>query len=310
MNLPAWAPLAGMAVMLALGIAVAVSAARIRAARLKEEAAEIEMKILLGDIEESDIVETDTTIQVPWVSQRLKAANWNIAGVTFVAIAAGAAFVAGIAGFATTQSAVPAAAFAAAAALVPFVGLSAAAKKANDRFGEQLMAALPMMCALIKGGSTIQQATVAVSENLVEPASGEFARIAREMSVGMPLDEAIRNSAARMDSRDMDHLARAVAIHSEHGGELSGILETAAESIRARVVMRETLKSKVSQPKMEAYIVTALPWILFAYFSLTVPSYVRVFWEEPIGWLLIAIAAGLDIVGFLLMRRLIDMKLE
>lgn len=309
-SLPAWTPFAGMAASFLIGLAAAVSAARARSEQLKEQAAELEMQILLGNVTTEEIVNADTTVQVPWVSRQLQIAGWNFSGVPFVLLSVAFAFMVGFVVFVRTLAFAPSALTAVVVLAIPFIALSVASRRARSRFGEQLVAALPMMTTLIKGGSTTQQAIVAVSENLVEPARTEFTRIARELSVGAKLEDAVLRSARRTKSSDMDYFARAVGVQAQYGGELSTILEAITDSIRGRITMRAMLKSKVAQPKFEMVIVTALPWILFFWFSVSVPSYVRVFWEEPIGWFLLAVAIVLDVAGFLLMRHFVNMRIE
>ena len=302
--------LVGIFIMLFVGAVAAYVYGKQRKYEEAAEQARVEMEILLGNKPEEQASQSRDAIRVPWLTPKLELADLGIGAVGFIggviALTVVASF---LAHFVFRQPLITI--FVTVAAIgVPFLLLSRKAKQVTDRFGEQLVTALPMMTSLLKSGMTINQAIAAVGENLVEPAKTEFARIARELMVGAQLHEAVYRSAVRTQNADMEYFARALAVQKEQGGELSLVLESITESIRARIKLRAQLRAAVAMPKMEMYIVTALPWLLFVYFSLAVPSYVAIFWNEPVGWAAILVVILLDLVGYLIMRRLVNMDID
>lgn len=302
--------LVGIFVVLVVGAAFAFAYGKQRKFEEAAEQARVEMEILLGNKPEEEASQSRAAVRVPWLTPKLELADIGIGAVGFILIALAIAVFTGFVSYFIGRQPLITILVVITSLIIPFAVLVRKAKKVTDRFGEQLVTALPMMTSLLKSGMTINQAIAAVGENLVEPAKTEFGRIARELMVGAQLHEAVQRSAVRTQNADMEYFARALAVQKEQGGELSLVLGSITESIRARIKLRAQLRAAVAMPKMEMYIVTALPWVLFVYFSLAVPSYVAIFWNEPVGWAAIFVVILLDLVGFFIMRRLVNMDID
>lgn len=302
--------LVGILAVLFIGALFAYAYGKQRKYEEAVEQARVEMEILLGNKSEEEASQSRSTLRVPWLTPKLELADLGIGAIGFIGIVLGLTVFAGFLAYFISRQPLITILVSIVAVLVPFALLVRKAKQVTNRFGEQLVTALPMMTSLLKSGMTINQAIAAVGENLVEPAKTEFGRIARELMVGAQLHEAVQRSAVRTQNADMEYFARALAVQKEQGGELSLVLESITESIRARIKLRAQLRAAVAMPKMEMYIVTALPWVLFVYFSLAVPSYVAIFWNEPVGWAAILVVILLDLVGYLIMRHLVNMDVD
>lgn len=302
--------IAGAVVAVSIALLFAFFYGKQRKAEEVEEQARLEISILSGEKAAPEELNKPSRVRIPGLSRKLEVCNLPISAIGFLAaVFAAAAFLAFV-GFVATRQPIITVGAAALGIGVPFVALNVKAKKETDRFGDQLVTALPMVTSLLRSGFTANQAIASVGENLVEPARGEFGRIARELMVGGRLDEAVQRSAERTNNKDMDYFARAIAVQQEQGGELAIVLETIAESIRARIRLRAQLRAACALPRMESWVVTALPWILFVYFSLFVPSYVEIFWTEPIGWLALCAVVGLDLTGWAIMRKMTNMDFD
>ncbi len=293
-----------------IGLLFAIAYGKQRKAEEAEEQARIELAILAGEQPTEDASRKHARFRVPGLSHNLELCNAPVGALGFAsgAVALGAllAFLL----FVASRQPILTVAAGAVGVVAPFAVLNHKASKVTDKFGDQLVTALPMVTSLLRSGFTANQAIAAVGENLVEPARSEFAKIARELMVGGRLDEAVQRSAERTNNKDMDYFARAIAVQQEQGGELAVVLDAIADSIRARIRLRAQLRAAVALPRMESWVVTALPWILFVYFSLFVPTYVEIFWTEPLGWLALAAVVFLDLTGWAIMRKMTDMDFD
>jgi tight adherence protein B len=116
------------------------------------------------------------------------------------------------------------------------------------------------------------------------------------------------NLAARMQSTDMEWVASAVAIHQETGGNLAEILETVGAAIRERQRMVRQVASLTAEGRISAYILTGLPFALAGVLKITNPDYFEELTHGG-GLIAVTIAGGLMVVGWIWMRRLVNIRI-
>jgi len=112
-----------------------------------------------------------------------------------------------------------------------------------------------------------------------------------------------------MDTTDLRFFVTAVNIYREVGGNLSEILENLAKTIRERLKIRRQVRVYTAQARLSGYILGVLPIVTAIIFYLIAPDYIGELVEEKIGRMLIAAAVAAQIVGFIVIRRIIDIKI-
>ena len=98
-------------------------------------------------------------------------------------------------------------------------------------------------------------------------------------------------------------------VQQQVGGNLSEILDTLAETIRERQKIIRTVKTLSAQGKMSGIVVGIIPLVLLATFSVMSPEYVAPMFKTTLGHIILFFAATLQIIGFLVIRKLVDIKL-
>jgi tight adherence protein B len=68
--------------------------------------------------------------------------------------------------------------------------------------------------------------------------------------------------------------------------------------------MREEILSATAQSRASSLIITLLPLIAAAFLYFVVPEYFRPMFVNPLGWVIIALAAGLLLIGNVIIRRI------
>lgn len=126
---------------------------------------------------------------------------------------------------------------------------------------------------------------------------------------GTPVPEALDKVADRTGSRDLRLFSTAVDISQQTGGSLADITENVGQTVRARVEARKTIRSKTSLNRIESQIMVGLP-IFMMIALLTISPAHREFYSQPSGWALIALAAVLDSLAYIMMRKMGDIKLD
>jgi tight adherence protein B len=129
-----------------------------------------------------------------------------------------------------------------------------------------------------------------------------------EHKFGLPLDEALYGLIDRMDIPDVHIFVTAVLIQREVGGNLAEVLDTLADTIRERFQIRRQIRVHTAQGRMTGYVLMALPIVMVFLVTAMNREYLAILWEEPIGRLLVAVAAILQVVGFFAIRRIVHIE--
>lgn len=175
-------------------------------------------------------------------------------------------------------------------------------------FAAQLPDTLTMIANSLSAGLSIGQALDTVVRDGQEPVAGELRRALVEQRLGVDLDDALDGIAARMGSTDFAWVVMAMRIQRDVGGNLSEVLLTVAETLRERDYVRRQVRTLSAEGRLSAYILGALPVVMFVYLLIANPSFVRPLYTELVGGLMLATAAVLLVAGSFAMSRIIKVE--
>jgi tight adherence protein B len=182
-------------------------------------------------------------------------------------------------------------------------------------FNSGLADTITLLANSLRSGSSFLQSVEMVVRESQPPISTEFARVIREVNLGLPLEEALANLQRRMRSDDLDLMTTAISIHHTVGGNLAEILDTIAFTIRERVRIKGEIRTLTAQQRMSGYVVGFLPVALVVLLSVIAPSFMAPMLQKPPA--LFGLPAGLFIlafgglmmgIGFVLIRRIVDIE--
>ena len=172
------------------------------------------------------------------------------------------------------------------------------------QFEAGLPRAMELIANSMKAGQSVAQSLRAVTENAGPPLSDEFGLARREVELGASVDSALSNMVKRIGSSDLRLLVMVISIQHAVGGDLPAILTTLADTMRQRAEMRDEIMAATAQSRASSLIITLLPVIAAVFLYFVVPDYFRPMFFNPIGWVIIGLAAGLLIIGNVLIRRI------
>ncbi|MBQ1856031.1 MAG: type II secretion system F family protein, partial [Anaerovibrio sp.] len=152
----------------------------------------------------------------------------------------------------------------------------------------------------------VAQAMEHVAREMDAPASREVEKLMRETNLRVPLETALENMSSRVQSKDFDLVITAVLIQRQVGGNLSQILDSISNTINARLRMRREIKTLTSQGRLSGIILALLPIALAVFINTINPSYLKPLFEEEIGHIAIGIAIFLEIIGFIVIKRIVN----
>ena len=173
------------------------------------------------------------------------------------------------------------------------------------KFNLQLEDALVAMSSSLKAGFSINQALEELARGKLQPISVEFRLLIQEIHIGVPLDEALFKMADRLGSSDFELVAAAISTSRQTGGNLTVIFERLANLIRERNRINSKLHSLSAAGKLQAYIISIMPWILLVIMIRLMPGTAEFFFGTLGGIVLLAVCLILDVTGFLVIKKIL-----
>jgi tight adherence protein B len=176
-------------------------------------------------------------------------------------------------------------------------------------FEEMLPDAIDLLARAIRAGHPLTAGMKMVSDETREPVSSEFLRTHEENRFGLPFEDALLAMADRVAIVDMRILTTAILIQREVGGNLAEVLDNLASIIRMRFTIRRQLRVYTAQGRFSGYVLAILPIATgSAIYSLN-PSYTMMLFTHPIGKLMLTTAVVFQIIGFLWIRKIVDIEI-
>lgn len=181
-------------------------------------------------------------------------------------------------------------------------------ERRRAKFESQLVDTIQMLIGGLRAGHSVLRSLEAGGLESEAPTSDELRRIVNETRIGMDLGQALEETAERMDSEDFRWVGQAIQINREVGGDLAEVLEQVAGTIRERSEIKGQVRSLSAEGKMSAIILMAMPVAVAVMLSAVNPGYMRVFVEEPVGNLMVAVSVVMFIIGGFWMSRTVKIK--
>jgi len=193
--------------------------------------------------------------------------------------------------------------------LLPLLIIRALIGRRRLLLERQLADALILISTSMQAGYGFMQGIRVASEQLPEPISSEFERVAFNVEMGMSFQAALQNLGARVQSYEFDMMISAVTTQMESGGSVTTILENIAETIRNRNALRDEIKAMTAQGKLSGIVLTALPIVLLIALSFINPKYAKLLFHDPKGQMVLKTALALTVVGWGMVRKILNVRL-
>ena len=182
-------------------------------------------------------------------------------------------------------------------------------------FGQQLPDTITLLANSLRAGSSFLQGIELVTREARPPISEEFERVVREMALGVAMQPALNNLARRVASEDLELMVTAINIQSQVGGNLATVLDSIAFTIRERIRIQGEIQTLTAMQRYSGYVITLLPVGLAGILFLISPTYIVPMLQRPpelfglpMGMIFFAIGLISMGIGYLLIRRIVDIK--
>ena len=156
-------------------------------------------------------------------------------------------------------------------------------------------------------GHSLAQALRFVGNHAQEPVRSEFLQASLEISCGLSATDALNGLLERLPAPGMDLVSSALVVSQRTGAPLKDLLANAASMVGERIELARRLEVKTAQARLSARLVGVMPVAMMAALTLLSSDY-RAGAASPGGALAIAVAMALDVCAWLLIRRIMEVR--
>ena len=188
------------------------------------------------------------------------------------------------------------------------VVVNTAYDKRKDAIRESVPQALEAMQSCFATGFTLLQTFQQVAHDIGGPLGDLFARSAHILETGGTADQALKVLKDESDASELAFVAVALDVQHQSGGALRQVLQAAIDTVKGELALRSALRVQTAQAKLSARVVSVMPLILVAAFSLASPDYLLPFFSSIPGMGLLALAVVMQLAGIALVRRALSVQ--
>jgi tight adherence protein B len=195
-----------------------------------------------------------------------------------------------------------------AAACLPLIYVRFKRTKRLETFEEQFPEAIDLIARALRAGHALTTGLGMVADEIPAPVGEEFRRLYDEQNFGMSLPEAMRAMARRVPVLDARFFVTAVLTQREAGGNLSEVLDNLASVMRERFKLKRQVRVASAHGRLSAWILSLMPPVLAAFLFTVQPGFMSVLWEDPWGIQLLLAAGTLQVIGAIIIARMVRIE--
>ncbi len=194
-------------------------------------------------------------------------------------------------------------------AALPFLYLRYKHHRRLKEFSRHLPESIDLMSRALRAGHSLTAAIEIISEESPEPVRSEFREVYRQQNFGIPARESLVQLARRIPLPELNFVVTAILLQKETGGNLVEVLDRTTAVIRERLRIQGEIRVHTAQGRLTGWILSLLPVVMFFLLSLANRGYTRVLIEDPLGRELIYTGVGLIVLGGLVIRKIVGVKI-
>ena len=192
---------------------------------------------------------------------------------------------------------------------IPHFIVGRAIKKRTAQFNVKFPDAIELLVRGLRSGLPVTETLSVVAQEVPGPVGQEFKAIVERIKIGRTMEESLQETAERLNIPEFNFFCITLAIQRETGGNLAETLSNLSDVLRKRAQMKLKIKAMSSESKASAYIVGALPFIVFTMIWWINPEYVGQFFIDE--RLIVAGLGGLVWmgIGVFIMAKMVSFEI-
>jgi tight adherence protein B len=165
------------------------------------------------------------------------------------------------------------------------------------------------MSTSLRAGYSLLQATEAVSSEAQNPTAREFGRAISEARLGITVTDSLNGIVERTQSQDFEWAVMAIEIQREVGGNLAEVLQTVADTMRARNRLKGEIRALTAEGRISAFVLGSLPFLMALFIWTTNRDYLQPLFDEPFGRIAIGVGLLLMAGGVFWLKKIVDIEI-
>jgi tight adherence protein B len=153
-------------------------------------------------------------------------------------------------------------------------------KKRMTAFTAKFPDAIELLVRGLRSGLPVTETLGVVASEVPGPVGQEFKLVTERIKIGRTMENSLQETADRLNTAEFSFFCITLAIQRETGGNLAETLANLADVLRKRAQMKLKIKAMSSEAKASAYIVGALPFIVFGLIYWMDPEYLGGFFTD------------------------------
>lgn len=181
------------------------------------------------------------------------------------------------------------------------------ARLQRQLFQDQFPSVLDRLADSLQAGFSLPQAIEFIVPNLSHPSSSEMAKISGQIQIGFTVDQALEELYQRRPSEDVRLLVEGLTLQRQVGGNMAAMMRAMAVMVRKRVELENEVKTMTAQGRLSAVVIALLVPVSLGLLSMF-PGYTDVLFDTTIGNLVLITAGVLEVIGAVIVIRLIRVE--
>ncbi len=169
--------------------------------------------------------------------------------------------------------------------------------------------AIDLIVRGLKSGLPVTESITAVGSEMADPVGKEFRLVSDNVKFGMPLEDALWETAKRLDTQEFKFFIISMSVQRETGGNLGETLSNLSEILRRRRQMALKIRAMSSEARASAYILGSLPFIMFGIIFMLNPGYETELFTDPRGRIMLGAGLGSMMLGIAVMAKMVKFEI-
>lgn len=153
-------------------------------------------------------------------------------------------------------------------------------KRRGGAFTAKFPDAIELLVRGLRSGLPVTETLGVVATEVPGPVGEEFKLVSERIKIGKSMEDALQDTADRLNTPEFSFFVITLAIQRETGGNLAETLSNLADVLRKRAQMKLKIRAMSSESKASAYIVGSLPFIVFTMIYWINPKYLGGFFTD------------------------------
>ncbi|HWM87273.1 MAG TPA: type II secretion system F family protein [Kofleriaceae bacterium] len=188
----------------------------------------------------------------------------------------------------------------------PWFVLRRLRKKRIERIEAQLDGWLLVLSNMLKTTGGLSDALAASIDLVRAPLRQELDQVLKEVRLGATLDDALRQTAERVRSSTLAAVVTILLVGRRTGGELPGLLESAAAALREMARLEGVIRSKTAEGKIQVLVLGCAPIAAFFGFRMMDPNFFDPLFGSLLGYCVLGAGVALWLLALYSARKILN----